>query len=507
MSEKQKIIRDLVHGYISISNEVDRIIDDESYQRLKYIKQTTAYHLYPSANHTRFEHSLGVMKLADDFFNKLRDQFKKKYGEIGEKDIKNKMKCNCYHLKYAALLHDVGHAPLSHLGERFYSMDAIKTRIAEQLNKFDTNKLAKGSAHEWMSVLVIICNFYEKLNEIFEKKKIEIDYEYIARIITGNKYEDSENNDLWDRNLIISIINSDTIDVDKLDYLMRDNFMSGMVGPNIDIERLLHSLVITNNRELGFSKVGISAIQKIIECRDSIYLWVCNHHTIVYTDYLIEECIKHMSNLYDFDKYKEALNREDYFSVDAILKKRITDNEIYERINYTKYLADQKELTAYTERIINQLMDRNFLKPVWKTIYEYKQFIETNFLENERKQAIEFITRADKGYENRRKIVKIICEKADCKLGEVFLVVRSNKFYSMPQLSSIFIYSYDGKGEEIVNSIDKLLPQKDYQAMYNEITFYLYCRKEKREKVTEVFKDIMNDCKKIDSIYRKIIKL
>jgi HD superfamily phosphohydrolase len=572
MNDNLKIVCDLIHRYIKISKDVENIINDESFQRLKYIRQTTAYHLYPSANHTRFEHSLGVMKLADDFFTVLECQFKKIYenDRLNEKNIDEKIKFNSFHLKFASLLHDVGHPPLSHLGEKFYSTDDIKIRINKQVSElklgtWNCETLKKGNPHEWMSVLVVICNFYKKLNKIFHDNEIKIDYEYIARIITGNKYGDKENPGYWDMDLIISIVNSETIDVDKLDYLMRDNFMSGMVGPKIDIERLLSSLIITEKKKLGFSKVGVSAIQKVIECRDSIYLWVCNHHTVVYTDYLLQECIKHMNALYRFNNdanndppeyinerrikhkkdkiqqfykdyskqdgtlkikdnmsadekkacimilreieylpYREAFNIDDYFSIDAILEKKVTDNEVYALINDAKYLRGKGKLSASSERLINQLMDRNFLKPIWKTLYQYQQFIEKHFLVGKRKDAIAFITSTHG--KNRGKIVSIICKKIDCRPGEIFLIVRENKFYFDPQLSKILISSHDSDGNEVSYAINKLLPQKDFHSMYNEVAFYLYCRKEKEREVIREFKKLMNDYEKIESIYDEMFK-
>jgi len=567
MSEKIKIISDLIHGYIKITDDVGTIIDTESFQRLKHISQTTAHHLYPSANHTRFEHSLGVMKLADDFFDKLKSHFIANYekDKLKKDEIKAKIKYNYCHLKYAALLHDVGHAPLSHIGEKFYSFDEIKIKINEklrelQLSEWDFDKYKKGSNHEWMGVLVIICNFHKDLKRIFSLSGVEIDYEYIARIITGNKYEDSETFGLWDKELIISLLNSETVDIDRLDYLMRDNFMSGMVGPKIDIERLLYSLIINEKKQLGFSRVGVSAIQKVIECRDSIYLWLCNHHTVVYTDYLLYECIEHMSRLnvyeipcddpppfinkeriknkldelrqyYDDDNemkntlklkdgidadnrkacikiladikylpYEEAINKDDFFSVDAILNKKITDNEIYAHINKIKNLSKNHELSKHTERIINQLIDRKFLKPLWKTLSDYIQFLEENFSESEQKRIINYIT---ENVENRKKIVKIINKRADCMAGEVFLIVKENKFYSLPQLADISICSYENKKETSI-PIKDILPQKDYKAMFNEVAFYLYCKKDKMKKVQEEFISLMREYKKINTIYKQM---
>jgi HD superfamily phosphohydrolase len=82
------------------------------------------------------------------------------------------------------------------------------------------------------------------------------------------------------------------------------------------------TLVITKRKKLGFTKVGISTIQKIIECRDSVYLWICNHHAVVYTDYVLHESIDHMGNLFQFSDKVE--NPPVYISVKRILS-RIDD--------------------------------------------------------------------------------------------------------------------------------------------------------------------------------------
>lgn len=189
--EKKKIIFDLVHNYIEIDKDIEKIINSESFQRLKFINQLTAQHLYPSANHTRFEHSLGVMKLSLLFFNKIQHLLQ----EMLEKEKTEFFEDNLHileiHLKYAALLHDIGHAPLSHVGEYFYSKEDIIDKINIELSnasmKFPTNFLKKGSLHEIMSCYVIIKIFRSLLLEIYG----QFDFEFIFRIIVGVKYNKS----------------------------------------------------------------------------------------------------------------------------------------------------------------------------------------------------------------------------------------------------------------------------------------------------------------------------
>jgi HD superfamily phosphohydrolase len=560
---KTKIVCDLVHGYIKLDPNTERVINHESFQRLKHINQMTANYLYPSANHTRFEHSLGVMKLSIDFFYRIKHQFRSIIEFSSEDEIKDKIQYLFSHLKYAALLHDIGHSPLSHVGEKFYNLVEIKDEIKSELAKqkievthFDDFKM--GSNHEWMSCYVIIKNFYDLLANIFHEEGVVIDIEFIIRIITGNMYEDHRLFDYPERDIIISIINSKTIDVDKLDYLMRDNFMTGKVGPTIDVVRLLESLTITQSKRLSFSKVGLSTIQKIIECRDSIYLWVCNHHTVVYTDYLLMECIKHMIKLNEIvnppkyintkrllDKkeiilqfyenkggvyklkklskeqegqlmsilyqisylpYREAIDRNDYFSTKAIAKRNVTDHEIYALMRKAKLYGEKNLSSTYMITITDQLLNRNFLKPIWKTIFEYKKFINENFSSDTRKDIINFIVNDRDGENNRKKIVRLMCDETGCKLGEIFLIVRLNKFYFTTDLDQFYIYMKDKTGNEKNESLSDLLPQKDYRSLYSEIAFYLYCKKDKIEEVTNSFISIMQDYRRIDKKHTEIFE-
>ena len=97
----------------------------------------------------------------------------------------------------------------------------------------------------------------------------------------------------------------------------------------------------------------------------------------------------------------------------------------------------------------------------------------------------------------RKKIVFEICKLASCKNGEVFLIVKKNKFYYGPDLSNIIIYSYDKEGNESYESINNILPQKSYETMYDKVAFYIYCKAEKIEDVKKIFIEIINNFEKI----------
>jgi len=478
---KHKIIFDLVHGYIEIDSNMEKVINCESFQRLKFINQLTAQHLYPSSNHTRFEHSLGVMILSIKFFNRierlLQDIIAKKPKELFPHNNLNYLK---EHLVYAAVLHDVGHAPLSHVGEHFFIKDKIIKNIVSEHKKYgrsiNETIFKKASSHEIMSCYVIIKKFKEIFDEIFKT----IDYDFIYRIILGAKYNKKE---YPERNVIISIVNSDTFDVDRLDYLLRDNYMTGKVGPEIDIPRLLMSLTINNDEEIAFDHSALSSLQKVIDCRDSVYMWVCNHHTVVYTDYLYKECFIHFNNLYNLPssdmKHNEAIPFNDLFSCEAISEKCVDDNDALHYIrNAMRIVKTGKSNSRYTKNIVLQLIDRKHLKPTWKTLHKYNQYIKTNFDSKQQKKVIKYVTDNN---DNRKKIVHYLCNKLGIELGKLFIIDRKNKFYC-ENMEDIYLF-IDGKNEKLSD----MLPPRDYKKIYDSVAFYIFCEKDRQDEVRNGF--------------------
>lgn len=563
---KKKIIYDLLYGYIDVCSKTEQIVNHESFQRLKDIRQMTSFHLYPSANHTRFEHSLGVMYLGTLFFSKLRSQIQIIYtNEYNKKQktCKSNIDYLSFSLKYSALLHDVGHAPLSHVGEKFFNLSEIKERLKEVLiqKKISLNvkSLTLGSNHEWMSCLVIAINFYDLLKEIALSFNTYFDLEFFIRIITGNLYIDSEYPELWDKNLIIQIINSEALDVDKLDYLMRDNLMTGKVGPEIDLQRLLESLIITKNKKLSFSKVGLSTIQKIIDCRDQLYLWVCNHHTVVYTDFIYEELFHHFSLLYNTDipplyindkrldlvnrveiltdyysksngfyrlknslleeekkvlteklnaigylPYEEAMDPSEFFSIEAVIDYKVTDSDVHSFLKTNKAKCLSTELSLYSKKLLSQLLNRNFLKPLWKTIFEYKNFMKDNIDQEISDDIIKYISDEKSGDARRRKLIKVILYETELMPGDVMLVVRPNKFYLTADIDKFYI----SLKKDMTIQLKELLPQKNYLEKYNKIAFYVYCPddEEIRGKVMKSLVTNLNGYKNVFRKYKQFYK-
>ena len=466
-----KVIKDLIHSYITIDIDVQKIVDTPSFQRLKRIKQLTCEYLFPSLNHTRYEHSLGVMKLACDFFDSLNKDMEK-FG-ISKKQIENYR----FHIKFAALLHDIGHAPLSHLGESFYDKKEIYEALIKNLaNEKEADKIFKdkkgnivGSSHELMSCLCIIKKLKPLLIEINPDTNVEL----ICRIIIGNLYSDKN---LWLENILIEIVNSKTIDVDKLDYLIRDNYMSGYIAPRIDIERLFSCTFIGEDKKLKYSSKAIPAMQSVVDSRDLLYLWVYNHHISVYTEFIIRDILGHFMKLYDEQRgtFPEEMNRQ---MVDCM-------TDFYSHLRKA-YLASLNGKTIeYTSIVMKQLMERKFLKPLWKTIYEYE------CLEDELELEKIVTDRLDKILKDNEKIKKIVGEIGNTlklKKGEIFIITRYNKFYHAVSEAKIYV-SLNGEDK----LLSDLLPQKSFKRFSN-ISFYIFGPGEKKEEIKRLFLKIIKE--------------
>lgn len=474
-----KIIKDLVHGYVEIDQFLENIINTLSFQRLKDIRQLTAQHVFPSATHNRFEHSLGVMYLCREAFLQLEPILENKFHCSPEK-YQNLL----FNLTIAALLHDVGHAPYSHLGEKYYRKDEIKNYITNIIKRKTINIspsiFSTGSNHELMSCYIIL----EKYHSLIISQH-GADIELICRCIIGKAYNTQTK---WIEDIVIGLLNSKTIDMDKLDYLLRDAYMTGVSVPPIDIARLFKYIYINpRTKKISFLSQALPVIQNIIDSRDSLYLWIYNHHTVVYSDFVIEFYIKHMIlNYENNNKYADKLDPNEFFSCNAIANGLVSDSDLFTKLKCSLNI-DPENLSRYTHQICPQLFERKFLKPLWKTIFEYKEFLETHVGDSSLIEELE-AKMCDNDYAYRRYVAVELIKKCDLNLGQTFIVPRSNKFYSLDPNSIFHIYF-----QERDIQISKLLPQKDFRELYHNIAFYVFGAEEKIDKIRECFVDIVKE--------------
>ncbi|MBJ05377.1 MAG: phosphohydrolase [Flavobacteriales bacterium] len=231
---KNKIINDPIYGFIHIPfNIILSILDHPYFQRLRRISQLGLSSLvYPGANHNRFHHAIGSMHL----MNKSIEVLRSKGHEISVQE--HKAAC------IAILLHDIGHGPFSH---------ALENTIVDNLT------------HEEISIM-----FMQKLNEEFDNKLS------LAIEIFQNKYH---------KTFLHQLISSQ-LDVDRLDYLNRDSFYSGVNEGIINSQRII-SMFNVKDQDLVVDFKGIYSIEKFIIARKLMYWQVYLHKTVLSAEHTL----------------------------------------------------------------------------------------------------------------------------------------------------------------------------------------------------------------------------
>ncbi|PXY39414.1 phosphohydrolase [Flavobacterium cheongpyeongense] len=241
---KLKIFNDPIYGFISIPNElIYDLIQHPYFQRLRRISQMgLSYLVYPGANHTRLHHALGCMHLMQKAVETLR--FK---GVV----ISNDEECA---LLIAILLHDIGHGPFSH---------AMEKSIVEDVN------------HEAISLL-----FMNQLNKEFNGK-----LSLAIQVFRGE----------YHRKFMLQLISSQ-LDMDRMDYLKRDSFYTGVAEGNVNSERLIQMMNVVND-VLVIEEKGIYSVEKFLLSRRLMYWQAYLHKTSLVAELILMKVLKRAKEL------------------------------------------------------------------------------------------------------------------------------------------------------------------------------------------------------------------
>jgi len=356
-------IKDPVYGYIEINNsKIYDTINSPLFQRLKDIIQTSYSSVYPASLHNRFIHSIGVYYLGTLAIKGIKEN---------SPEIISTFDQYIETFLLACLLHDVGHSPFSHTGEKFYDLptpQALWEKLQNEINDPQFFKSSRiGNPHEIMSALEAITYFPI---ETIEKEQ----YSFFVRCIIGFKYKDKTDV----RNCFIELLNSSTIDVDKLDYLIRDSYYTGFKTITIDYERLLGSLTIINQNDtfsLAFTKAGLSTLESVILAHDMERKWLQNHPTILYENFLLESIIEKVIGKYS--KHNISL-----FSLEALTTEGVqgTDGKTIRLLSDSDILYEAKN-SLFNEPAVKEYFYRDCRKKaLWKTESEYRMYMERSAL-------------------------------------------------------------------------------------------------------------------------------
>ena len=306
----RKIINDPVHGFITINDPlIAALVNHPFYQRLRRIQQMAlAQMVYPGAVHTRLHHSLGAYHLMCNAIVELKD----KGIEITDAEAQA--------AKAAILLHDIGHGPFSHALE---------------------NVILKGVTHEDLSLLIMKA-LNEDGNEQLKGKLT------LAIKIFTNQYP---------KTFLHQLI-SGQLDADRLDYLSRDSFFTGVSEGVIGYQRILKMLTVHNN-ELVVEEKGITSVEKFLVSRRLMYWQVYMHKSVVAAENMLVKIIERAQWL--LQQKDEAINTGtvlDYFLNEFSGKLADIDLNAYCQLDDIDILSAIKKWQHHSDPVLSLLCNR-----------------------------------------------------------------------------------------------------------------------------------------------------
>ena len=311
-----KIINDPVYGFITLNKGILlNIVDHPYFQRLSRIKQLgLTYLVYPGAHHTRFHHAAGAAHLMTQAIQTL-----KKNGVLINKEEEEAV-------ILAILLHDIGHGPFSHALE---------------------NSFVKGISHEDISV-----KFMNSLNQEFDGA---LD---LALQIFQDKYPKRFLHDLV----------SSQLDMDRLDYLKRDSFFTGVSEGVVSNQRIIKMFHVVND-EIVIKEKGIYSIEKFIVARRLMYWQVYLHKTVLSAEFLLAKIIERARELINNGEKLLVLPSVKYFFENTIYKENISEYDFltafsklddYDVLYSVKVWADSNDQVI--SKLSQMLINRKLLK-------------------------------------------------------------------------------------------------------------------------------------------------
>lgn len=327
MSVKGKIINDPVYGFLRFPEPfLIQLIDHSWFQRLRNIKQMgMAYLVYPGATHSRFQHSMGACYLMKKAIEELR---------IKDIDITDE---EALAAQIAILLHDVGHGPYSHALE---------------------HTLVEGIKHERISYIIM-----QQLNKEFEGKldrAIEI-----FKQTHPKKY--------------LNQLVSSQLDVDRMDYLNRDSFYTGVSEGVIGYDRILQMLTVRDN-QLMVEEKGVHSVEKFIIARRLMYWQVYLHKTVLGSEMLLINILKRAKKLAADGVNLFATPALSYFLYNKVTGADLENNPdhlaLYCSLDDNDILTSIKVWADHEDKILSRLCNMILKRKLYKVILTSKSIDE-----------------------------------------------------------------------------------------------------------------------------------
>ena len=397
---KLKILNDPIYGFIQIPNSlIFDIIEHPYFQRLRRITQMGFSNLvYPGANHTRFHHAIGCMHLMQKAVRVLR------FKEVNISKEEENALC------IAILLHDIGHGAFSHALE---------------------HSIVNGISHEEISLI-----FMRKLNKEFDGKLS------LAIEIFEGKYS---------RKFLYQLISSQ-LDIDRLDYLKRDSFYTGVTEGNISSDRLIAMMNVKNDA-LVIEQKGIYSVEKFLIARRLMYWQVYLHKTGLVAENMLVNVLKRAKYLAEKKIELYASSSLKYFLYNEINRENFTDEtlEKFSKLDDYDVLSAIKEWTNHTDKVLSTLSKMIVDRKLFKIEIQKKPFKE-DYLQKKTNKNI---------------------KKLDILEEETNYFVFSKSIKNQAYNSEKPIYILDKKGE--IRDIAKASDQLNIKALTKPVVKHFIC--------------------------------
>jgi HD superfamily phosphohydrolase len=270
----EKLVVDSIHGDIHLTNREVEVIDTSSFQRLRHLKQLAmAQMVYPNATHTRFSHSIGALGTMIRILDKV---------EKNGITLTDEQKDN---LRLAALLHDIGHYPYSHLMEKLDKVKLIEEEVEGSeagIKAIDARKSAYPE-HEEVGALIVIGQ-----NDLVKALGGTKNAKAVADIFARTKAADPQ---------LSKLIHS-SFDIDRWDYLLRDSHATGVPYGQIDINYLLNNLKVSPQKVVGFKEKALPAVEHFLLSRFFMHRVVYYHKTIYGMEEACRQLLRRLRDRY-----------------------------------------------------------------------------------------------------------------------------------------------------------------------------------------------------------------
>lgn len=354
-------IRDPIHGTLAISDAEIKILDTPAFQRLRMIKQLGFSEFsFPGATHSRYIHSLGVSYLAGVAFDFIFKDYQFKTPE--KKRVYRQV------LRLGALLHDIGHGPLSHTSEEVMpplselNVNVYKNKVSPKGQESLMDKAPSKADHEDYTIKFITDSH---LTKELANSFLDFDPYHVACLI--DKALIDKDDFFMDQGLnfrtILSQLVSSEVDVDRMDYLLRDAHFCGTNYGKVELNWLLGNFkyhIVDNNVHLALDRRAIYTFDDFLLSRHHMYLMVYFHHkSIVYEEMLFryltsEDCgYKLPADIEDYVRYTDFSLYENMANSNNPWAKRISQRRSF-KVLFENHVTGEFPRTEKLNRILDE---------------------------------------------------------------------------------------------------------------------------------------------------------